>query len=135
MSENDKGIGDDLRDNFEKAAEKAKEAAGKAGEAAEEAAKNVKESWNELQHSKNNKRILAGVLAIILGGLGIHKFVLGYNQEGVILLVASLVVSFFSFGLFNLAIWVITLTEGIIYLSKTDSEFYFTYQENKRPWF
>jgi hypothetical protein len=27
------------------------------------------------------------------------------------------------------------LIEGIIYLTKTDAEFYETYQKNKKPWF
>ena len=38
-----------------------------------------------------DKKILAGILGIVLGGLGIHKFVLGYNQEGVILIGVYLV--------------------------------------------
>lgn len=135
MSESDKKSGDDLLDGLENAADKAREAASKAGEAAEEAAKNVKESWNELRDSKDNKRILAGVLAIVIGGLGIHKFVLGYTKEGLILLACTLVLGILSFGFVAWAIWVVTLVEGIIYLTKTDSEFYHTYQENQRPWF
>lgn len=55
------------------------------------------EPWNqpvnntELQYSRDNKRVLAGVLAIILGSLGVHKFVLGYNNEGFIILGATIV--------------------------------------------
>lgn len=135
MSEEEKKKGDDIFDSLENAAEKAKEAASKAGDAAEEAAKNVKESWNELRDSKDNKRILAGVLAIVIGGLGIHKFILGYNKEGVILLAATIILGVLSLGFFSWAIWVVTLAEGIIYLTKTDSQFYHIYQENKRPWF
>lgn len=33
------------------------------------------------------KKVLAGVLGILLGGLGIHKFVLGYTKEGIIQIV------------------------------------------------
>lgn len=135
MSEEEKKKSGDIFDGFESAADKAKEAANKAGEAAEEAARNVKESWNELQNSKDNKRILAGVLAIVIGGLGIHKFVLGYNREGFILLIASVVLGVLSFGMISWAVWVITIIEGIIYLTKSDAEFYHTYQENHRPWF
>jgi hypothetical protein len=29
----------------------------------------------------------------------------------------------------------IGLIEGIVYLSKSDEEFYYLYQENKRSWF
>ncbi|ARV13504.1 TM2 domain-containing protein [Gilvibacter sp. SZ-19] len=135
MSESENKKSDDIFDGFENAAEKAKEAASKAGDAAEEAAKNIKESWNELQESKSNKRVLAGILALVFGGIGLHKFVLGYNKEGLMLLIGTLVLGVISFGLLTWAIWVITVVEGIIYLTKSDAEFYHTYQENKRPWF
>ena len=42
-----------------------------------------------------DKKVLAGVLGIVLGGLGIHKFVLGYQTEGIIMLLVSLVGGFF----------------------------------------
>ena len=47
-----------------------------------------REEWNNPRPAGNpeNKRIITGVLAILLGSLGIHKFVLGYNTEGIILL-------------------------------------------------
>lgn len=130
----DKNLSDDLKEGFEHAADKAKEAASEAGEAAKDAAKNIKESWNEVTSSKDNKRILAGVLAIVVGGLGVHKFILGYNQEGVILLICTLALGIFSFGVLSWFVWVFALIEGIIYLTKTDTEFYDIYQANKRPW-
>lgn len=36
-----------------------------------------------------SKRIAAGVCGILLGSLGVHKFVLGYTKEGVIMLLFS----------------------------------------------
>ena len=75
----------------------------------------------------DNKKVLAGVLAIVLGGLGIHKFVLGYTKEGII----QLVVSVFSCGIGS----ILGLVEGIIYLTKSDEEFYQTYQVGKKGWF
>ena len=42
------------------------------------------EDWNKPNHDlprQENKKILAGILAILLGSLGVHKFILGYNQE------------------------------------------------------
>ena len=36
------------------------------------------------------KKIVAGILAILLGALGIHKFYLGYTKEGVIQLILGL---------------------------------------------
>ena len=87
----------------------------------------------------DNKKLLAGILAIILGSLGIHKFILGYNKEGIILLVVTIVgmvLSCVGVGIFLL--WgtgLVGLIEGIIYLTKSDEEFYNTYQVGKKPWF
>jgi TM2 domain-containing membrane protein YozV len=80
--------------------------------------------------SKNNeesKRILAGVLAILLGGLAIHKFVLGYTKTAII----QLILTFATCGVVGL----ISFIEGIIYLTKSDEEFINTYQVNKKEWF
>lgn len=74
-----------------------------------------------------SKRILCGVLGILLGGLGIHKFVLGYTTPGIIQLVIGLVTC----G----AAGIIGLVEGIIYLTKTDDDFVQTYQIGKKEWF
>ncbi|MEM9006895.1 MAG: NINE protein [Cyanobacteria bacterium P01_F01_bin.86] len=88
-----------------------------------------------------DKKILAGILGILLGGLGIHKFVLGYSKEGGIMLAASLggiVLSICTFGLtgfVTLAVGVVGLAEGIIYLTKSDEEFVSTYITGKKPWF
>jgi len=31
-----------------------------------------------------NKKVVAGILAILIGSLGVHKFVLGYTKEGIL---------------------------------------------------
>ena len=36
-----------------------------------------------------DKKILAGILGIVIGGLGIHKFILGYQKEGLTMLLVS----------------------------------------------
>lgn len=92
-----------------------------------------------------NKKLAAGLCALMLGGFGVHKFILGYNAEGAIILVVNLVLLFVTFitcgfgiiitGPLMAAIGIITLIEGIIYLSKSDDEFYETYQKNKKSWF
>jgi TM2 domain containing protein+B7201 len=82
---------------------------------------------NPLPIYRDNKKVLAGVLAIMLGGFGIHKFILGYTKEGVL----QILMSFFSCGLAS----VIPFVEGIIYLTKSDEEFYQIYQVGRRPWF
>lgn len=88
-----------------------------------------------------DKKILAGILGIVLGGLGIHKFVLGYNQEGVILIgvyIVAFIIAMITCGLGVPLIFiptVIGIIEGIIYLTKSDEEFVQTYIVNKKPWF
>ncbi len=115
------------------AREKAEEFAGEAKDKAGEFADDAKEAFDRATGS--NKKVLAGILAIFFGGFGIHKFVLGYNKEGVILLVATIAITLFSFGLLSFLVWLFTLIEAIIYLTKTDEEFYNTYQVGKKPWF
>jgi len=83
--------------------------------------------------------LVAGLLGIFLGAFGVHKFILGYQKEGFILLGGTLlgiVTSCIVIGVFiYMATGVIGLIEGIIYLTKSDEEFYQTYQANKKPWF
>ena len=88
-----------------------------------------------------DKKVLAGILGILLGGLGIHKFILGYSTEGGIMLAVTLVGSLLSLCTFGLsllvplAMGIIGLVEGIIYLTKSDEEFVATYITNKKGWF
>ncbi len=83
----------------------------------------------------NSKKIAAGILAILLGSLGIHKFVLGYTNEGVAMLLISLLAGVVTCGLATMVIWAIGLAEGIVYLTKTDEEFLNTYLLNRKGWF
>src|SRR6478672_500459 len=86
-----------------------------------------------------DKKIAAGLCGILLGGLGIHKFILGYQQEGIILLSVSLVawiITFVTCGIGTPLVMVpaiIGIVEGIIYLTKSDEEFVNTYIVNKKP--
>jgi TM2 domain-containing membrane protein YozV len=79
-------------------------------------------------------KVAAGLLAILLGGLGIHKFCLGYTGAGVIMLLLF-IFGFILLALPTVVISVIALVEGIIYLTKTDEEFYQTYEVGSRSWF
>ncbi len=74
-----------------------------------------------------DKKILCGILGILLGSLGIHKFILGYTKEGII----QIVISICTCGIGG----IIGFIEGIIYLTKSDEEFVNTYITNKRGWF
>jgi TM2 domain-containing membrane protein YozV len=87
------------------------------------------------------KKIAAGICGIVLGGLGIHKFVMGYTQEGVILLsvyLVSIILAIVTCGIATPLVLipsVVGIIEGIIYLTKSDEEFVQTYIVNKKPWF
>jgi TM2 domain-containing membrane protein YozV len=73
-----------------------------------------------------DKKIPAGICGILLGGLGVHKFILGYTKEGIIQIVLSFLCGIGA---------IIGLIEGIIYLTKSDEDFVATYITNKRGWF
>jgi TM2 domain-containing membrane protein YozV len=78
-----------------------------------------------------SKKLVCGILGILLGGWGIHKFVYGATTAGVIMLCVSLLTC----GFGALIMYPIGLIEGIIYLMKTDEEFHQTYEVEKKAWF
>src|SRR5919204_893223 len=59
-----------------------------------------------------DKKLVAGLCGILVGGFGIHKFILGYTTEGII----QIVITLLTCGIGS----IIGLVEGIIYLTKTD---------------
>lgn len=81
--------------------------------------------------------VAAALLAIIpiLGCLGVHKFYLGYNQAGFIMLAVTVLGSLFTFGLAAIVMEFIAFIEGIIYLLKSQQEFDSIYVYNRREWF
>lgn len=78
-----------------------------------------------------SKKIVAGICGILLGGLGVHKFVLGLNTPGIIMLLVTLLTC----GVGGAVMGVIGLVEGIIYLTKSDEDFYQAYAVEKKGWF
>jgi len=80
---------------------------------------------------RGSNKIAAGVCGILLGSLGIHKFILGYTGTGVIMLLVTLLTC----GLGGVVMHVIGLIEGIIYLTKSDEEFVRIYVDGRREWF
>ena len=83
--------------------------------------------------STDRNKVAAGLLAIFLGAIGIHKFYLGYSKAGIIMILVFFVG--FILILPPIAISIIAFIEGIIYLTKTDEDFYQTYVVNERQWF
>lgn len=77
------------------------------------------------------KKVPAGILAILLGALGIHKFYLGYTKEGMIMLLVSVL----TLGMGAFIVSIIALIEGIVYLTKPDDQFVATYVTGRKGWF
>ena len=92
------------------------------------------------------KKLVAGLLGIFLGSLGVHKFYLGMNQPGIIMLVCTvagyllftllaIILIGFVFLLVPAAVGLVGLIEGILYLTKSDADFQREYVVGKKPWF
>jgi TM2 domain-containing membrane protein YozV len=89
----------------------------------------MSESFNEDPAVRDaaSKKLAAGICGILLGGLGVHKFIIGQTNQGIIRIVITLVTCGLGY--------VIGLIEGIIYLTKSDQDFYQTYFVDKKEWF
>ena len=86
--------------------------------------------------SKN--KTTAGLLAILLGGWGIHKFYLGFTGPGLVFLLINTIgfaVTWLMLFIPNIIVGIIALIEGIIYLTKSDEEFEQLYVVQKKKWF
>jgi TM2 domain-containing membrane protein YozV len=81
--------------------------------------------------SRASNKIPAGICGILLGSLGIHKFILGYTGAGLVMLLATVLTC----GIAGVVLHIIGLIEGIIYLCKSDEEFVRTYVDGRREWF
>nr|WP_253033596.1 TM2 domain-containing protein [Arthrobacter sp. H16F315] len=73
-------------------------------------------------YAQPKSKVVAGLLGIFLGGLGIHRFYLGFTKIAVIQLVLTLVLGVFTFGIVGL--W--GVVEGIMIIAgsayfRTDS--------------
>lgn len=105
------------------------------------------------RHDVAQRRVIAGLLGILLGGLGVHKFYLGLNTPGALMLgvsvgvwIVALFLGLITLGLGLLltlplaaliagAVAVVGLIEGVLYLTKSDEAFYREYVLGRRPWF
>ncbi len=78
-----------------------------------------------------SSKIAAGVCGILLGSLGVHKFILGYTGAGLIMLLVTVLTCFVASPVMH----IIGLIEGILYLTKSDEEFVKTYVDGRKAWF
>ena len=88
--------------------------------------------------SGSKDRITAGLLAIFLGGLGVHKFYLGFTVPGLIYVLINTIgfaITWLLLFIPNITIGIIALIERIIYLTKSDEEFEQRYVVQRKEWF
>jgi TM2 domain-containing membrane protein YozV len=81
--------------------------------------------------ARASTKLPAGICGILLGALGIHKFILGYTGAGLIMLLVSLLTCGLAWPIMH----IIGLIEGIIYLTKSDQEYVRTYVDGRKEWF
>jgi TM2 domain-containing membrane protein YozV len=79
----------------------------------------------------DNKKLAAGLCGILLGTFGVHKFILGYTTSGMIMLLTSVLTCFMAAPIMH----IIGVVEGIIYLTKSDEQFYQEYVLQRKEWF
>ncbi len=77
---------------------------------------------------------MAALLAFIAGGLGIHKFYLGKNTAGIIMLVVFLGGIILA-AIPTIIISVVAFIECVIYVVKSEQQFYDEYVVGDRAWF
>ena len=91
----------------------------------------INSGYSSTVEARASNKVAAGICGILLGGFGVHKFILGYTGAGLIMLLVSLLTCFLAAPIFHL----IGLIEGIIYLTKSDEEFVRTYVDGRKEWF
>ena len=84
--------------------------------------------------SPQKDKWVAVVLAFALGTLGIHKFYLGYKNEGIIMLVVSIVGAICTFGLGTMVMVVISYIEAVRYIILTQDDFQARYVIGRKGW-
>lgn len=98
-------------------------------------------SWNgrPLSPTFANRKVVAGIMGILFGQWGVHKFIVGNVGAGIAMVAITLVsclLTLVFIGIFGIiAMSVIGIIEGIMYLTKSDDEFIQRYGINHKGWF
>lgn len=69
----------------------------------------------------DKSRLVAGLLGIFLGALGIHNFYLGFTKKAIIQLLATLIGGAITCGVVSVGIEIWALVEAIMILASKDS--------------
>jgi TM2 domain-containing membrane protein YozV len=101
------------------------------GAAAHGRVRESEDGFPEPPREGQSNRVAAGVLGIVIGSFGIHKFIVGNTTPGLIMLLVTVLTC----GFGGIAMHIIGIIEGIKYLMMSDAEFYQTYVVEKKGWF
>lgn len=85
----------------------------------------------EVPRSAKNK-MTAGILAILFGAWGFHKFYLGYYKTGIFMAIFTVCMIPLNF-IYLPAL--VAVAEGVRYLTLDKERFYLQYVANKKYWF
>lgn len=82
----------------------------------------------------DKNKFVAGLLAFFLGTFGAHKFYLGFNRAGLIMLGGTMLGWMLLF-IPTMLVWVIALVEAFIYVTRSEEQFHDTYEIRRKEWF
>ena len=86
------------------------------------------------------KKIPAGICGILFGAFGIHKFLMGFPRAGLTMLGMTIAFRLLSWmhvpfaGTIALGVILLGFIEGVIYLVKSDTDFYRDYTIRRQEW-
>ena len=93
---------------------------------------NFQEQWRQFSNDASNaldsvfnngpsgkSRGIAGLLALLMGALGLHYFYIGKTNAGIVFLLISLL----SCGVFATVTWVISIIQAVLFFTNTQQEF------------
>lgn len=82
----------------------------------------------------DKNKFIAGLLALFFGTFGVHKFYLGFNKAGLIMLACTLL-GWVVFFLPTMIVGAIAFIEAIIYMTRSDEQFHENYEIRRKEWF
>ena len=87
---------------------------------------------DKFQFCNSKNKITAGILAVLFGAWGAHKFYLGYFKTGIIMALTTIIL--LPAGIVFLTA-LIGACEGVHYLMMDRERFYLQYVAHKKYWF
>ena len=88
-----------------------------------------------MSRMNTDSRVVAAILAFLLGWCGAHKFYLGYVKEGAITLAVSVLGGMLIPLIAPLVMAIVGVVEGVLYITKDDGSFNRIYVAGRKGWF